>query len=224
MDEKLPPIDLWDKYVPIISVDAGDGSFHTTVHIVDAIGEPRLYTELLSLLENAKEEDTIMFNLNTPGGRLDTTTMLIDALDTTLATTIGKITGEVASAGTMIAMAMDDLQTTPFGSMMIHNYSSGLFGKGNELKSRMDFETPHLAFIFHSVYKNFLSKKERLKVISGDDKYMAATEIDLRWAKVQGKRQKAFDKMNVEAEKANTEALLDHLANQGYTITKEVDS
>ena len=91
------------------------------------------------------------------------------------------VTGTVASAGTLIAMACSSLAVSPHVSFMIHNYSGGMAGKGHEMKARQKFTDDHLNEAFTSFYSGFLSKDEMEKVIEGTDIWMTTPEVNTRW-------------------------------------------
>lgn len=221
--QEVDPDSLWDRYVPIMTTQKPDGTLESVVHIIDVIAEPRQYTELVSLLRAAQEGDTVIFNLNTPGGALDTTLMICDAIENTEATVKGRVTGSVASAGTILVMSMDELEVANFGSMMIHNYSGGVFGKGHEIEAQTKFEIPFLKKFFHETYKTFLNKDERNAVIGGHDHYMAEDEIIERWGKLQARRDKLIGQFMEAQNKAQIAATVEFIEAQGYIVDKPED-
>jgi len=212
---------IYDKHVPIVSTPLENGKVQTVIHIVREITEPSEYVEALTVMNNALEGDIVVFNLNTPGGRLDSTYMLLDAMEHTAATTVARITGEVASAGTMLVMKADSVEAYRWGSMMIHNFSGGFVGKGNEVDVEVAFALPHLKDFFSDTYRYFLTKKEISRVIKDHDIYMGATEIAKRFEIVNIKREKAFNKSQLEAEKENESSVIDYVTSLGYTVTKD---
>ena len=117
------PSRVWDLYVPIIS---NKNTNH--VYLTDGIDEPSFYNELCHILYTADESDTFYFHINTPGGMLDTTFMLLDAMRNSPAHIIGHLTGTVASAGTIIALTCDELICSDDLSWMSHYYSSMIGG------------------------------------------------------------------------------------------------
>jgi ATP-dependent protease ClpP protease subunit len=54
--------------------------------------------------------------------------MIAAAIKHSKAKVIGQLSGTVASAGTLITMACDEIVVTPHLSFMIHNYSGGMAG------------------------------------------------------------------------------------------------
>jgi len=194
---------IFEKKYPIITTEGENGALNSTIYITQEIGAPHEIVEIVALLTAAEDGDTATFKFNTPGGRLDTTLMALDAFASTKALLIGEIVGEVASAGTMWVMAMDDIIVSEWGSMMIHNYTGGIYGKGYELKTRMEFETPFLESFMYGTYKHFLTKKEIGRIVTDKDIYMGANEIMGRWSVVMGKRQKRAEKRIVSQEATN---------------------
>jgi len=191
----------FDKKYPAIATEV-DGRYTTTIYILRGIEAPEEFVEVLAVMAAAQEGDTITFKFNTSGGRLDSTLMLMDAMESCKAVLVGEIVGEVASAGTMLAMKMDHLRAAKWGSMMIHNYSGGMYGKGGEQKVQAEFSLPFLERFFHDVYKDFLTKKERKKVIKDQDMYLDAQDIEERFEKVLTKRQERVTKKVEELNKA----------------------
>jgi ATP-dependent protease ClpP protease subunit len=98
--------------------------------------------------------------------------MLVDAIKTSKAKVIAQISGTVASAGTIITLACDDVEVAPHTAFMIHNYSGGLVGKGHELKAHQEFVDANLNNSFTDLYKGFLTPSEIKKVIDGKDYWM----------------------------------------------------
>ncbi len=116
---------VWDLAVPIVvnknRIDA---------YITDEISEPSDYNELCYLLNVASPAETFYLHINTPGGIIDSAFHLIDAIETSAARVIAILTGTVASAGTIITLACDDIQVAAHTTWMSHNYSGGISGKG----------------------------------------------------------------------------------------------
>ena len=173
--EKLlnpPSNDIWSNYVPIIS-----DKNHTTAYLTNTIEEPSEYNELCFRLKSASPAEIFTLVINTPGGILDSALMLVDAIKTSKAKVIAQISGTVASAGTIITLACDDVDVAPHTAFMIHNYSGGLVGKGHELKAHQEFVDANLNNSFTDLYKGFLTPSEIKKVIDGKDYWMNRDEV-----------------------------------------------
>lgn len=164
--------DVWNNYVPIIS-----DKNHTTAYLTNTIEEPSEYNELCFRLKSASPAEIFTLVINTPGGILDSALMLVDAIKTSKAKVIAQISGTVASAGTIITLACDEVEVAPHTAFMIHNYSGGLVGKGHELKAHQEFVDANLNNSFTDLYKGFLTPSEIKKVIDGKDYWMNRDEV-----------------------------------------------
>lgn len=172
------PTRIWDLEVPIVIDPHADC---ITAYITGAITEPCNYNELCYLLSEASETATFRLHINTPGGIIDSAFMIVAAIKQSRAHIIGTLSGTVASAGTLISMACEDLVITEHLSFMIHNYSGGIAGKGHEMKARQKFTDSHLNEAFKSFYSGFLSDDEMQRVIEGTDFWMGSNEVHDRW-------------------------------------------
>ena len=170
------PLRAWDLYVPVVTTK---NAIHA--YITEAIDEPSNYNELCYLLDTADSSDVVHLYINTPGGMIDSAFMLLAAIKNSAATTIGHLSGTVASAGTMIALACNKLEVAPHTAFMIHNYSAGLAGKGHEMRARQEFADSSLETAFKDIYGNFLTNKEIKAVIDGKDLWMGRDEVLARF-------------------------------------------
>ena len=64
---------------------------------------------------------------------------------------------------------------------MIHNYSTGLVGKGHEIKQQQAFMEKSMVKAFSDFYLGFLTAAEIESVIEGKDLWMAEDEVKTRW-------------------------------------------
>jgi len=66
---------------------------------------------------------------------------------------------------------------------MIHNYSSsGMQGKGHEMKARQQFIDRQLNRAFRDYYIGFLTEEEMSDIIEGKDIWLDHEEVSERWA------------------------------------------
>lgn len=163
---------IWEDHIPI-SKNGREIDVYITAEIVNPIE----YNELCHLLRNATSKETIRLHINTPGGRLDSATMIIDAIAASDAYVIGVLSGNVASAGTMIALACDELECSSYLEFMIHYFSGGTGGKGNEIKAHSNFIDKHMPMIFKKMYAGFLTNKEIEDMIEGKDIWLNGDEV-----------------------------------------------
>lgn len=182
------PTTPWDRLVPVIQ-----NRHHTDIYLTDGIEEPSEYNEMCHILRSAEKGDTVTIYINTPGGMIDSAFMIVDAIKSSKAKVTAYLTGTVASAGTIIALACDNLIVADHTGFMIHNYSGGLQGKGHEMKARQKFMDDSLNDAFTSFYKGFLTDTEITDVIGGKDLWMGKDEVVERWAYKLGRTTRSTD-------------------------------
>ena len=169
---------VWDNVVPIVEVPS---SKTLDAYITSDIGLPIDYNELTYRIKNAPSDYTINLHINTPGGVIDGALFIIDAINKTPAVVTAFLTGTVASAGTIIALACDNVVASAHLSFMIHNYSGGMSGKGHEMKAHQEFVDKNLNNAFTDYYRGFLTIQEIENVIDGKDLWLGKEEVDRRW-------------------------------------------
>lgn len=163
---------VWENHIPIVK-NGREIDAYITAEIVDPIE----YNELCHMIRNATSKEVIRLHINTPGGRLDSSSMIIDAIGQSEAYVIGVLSGTVASAGTMIALACDELECSSYLEFMIHYFSGGTGGKGNEIKAHSSFINKHMPMVFKKMYAGFLTDKEIEDVIEGKDIWLNGDEV-----------------------------------------------
>lgn len=144
------------------------------------ISSPENYIEWFDAIRNAKYEDIVKIYINSSGGHMDTALQFLRVLSETQAEVICSIEGACASAATIIFLAADSLEVTPNSLFMVHNYSSGAFGKGNEMVSQIMFERTWSEKLFNTVYKHFMSEEEIKNVLNGQDLWLDSEEVIIR--------------------------------------------
>ena len=175
-----PKTTVFDNYVPMIT-----NKHTTTVYLTDVIEAPSLYNELCYKLDNASPAEEFFIYINTPGGILDAAIMTVNSIKNTAANTTARLSGTVASAGTIIALACKNVEVADHTAFMIHNYSaSGISGKAHELKAYQAFTERSLEASFREFYKGFLTQKEMKSVIDGQDMWFTTDEVRERVIKL----------------------------------------
>ena len=146
-------------------------------YIIDEIGEPDSFLDLINTLKTAEEHDTVFIYLNTPGGSLQTTVQVISAIRQSRATVVTCLEGEVCSAGTLIFLSGNRHIVNPNCTFMIHNYSQWLGGKGNEVALRVKYSEHYFKKLAMDLYNGFLTEEEIQSVIEGKDYWMESDEV-----------------------------------------------
>lgn len=174
-DDKTSP---FDDYVPVIQSKDGRETF---VYLTDHISYPSEYNKMCYVLDTARTGDVVTIHINNGGGSIDSAFQIINSMQNSKAHIIGKLSGTVASASTVISLYCHELIVADFTAFMIHNYSGGVVGKGHEIKAQQDFVDRELNTAFRSIYSGFLTEKEMSQVINGRDIWIGKDEILSRW-------------------------------------------
>lgn len=175
--------------------------FYITGEIEDDVDR---YLDMINEIKTAEAHDQIFIYLNTPGGSLSTTIQLISAINQAQATVTTCIESEVCSAGTLLFLAGHQHIVNDNCSFMIHNYSHGPVGKGNEVAQRVKFTEEYFMKLAHSFYKGFLTDDEIEDVCDGKDIWMDSNEVKERLESKQVLLDEASIDLPVEAPKKKT--------------------
>ena len=182
--------DIWGQYVPITVVGKAKTGKTYDIYLTESIEAPHVYSRLVHVLNTATKKDKVNLIINNGGGFVDSSFMIIDAMKRSKAHITSHLSGTVASAATIIALQSDDLVVSENLGWLSHNYSSGIQGKGAELKSHMDFMSKELASSFTKIHKGFLTDSEIKEVINDKDFWLNKGEVEKRWKRMQKLRGK----------------------------------
>ena len=161
--------DIWEQYTPILkSRVKGTKGHQYDVYLTSGIEAPAAYNELIHILKNATKKDQINLMINNGGGYVDSGFMISNYIHKSKAVVTARLEGMVASIATVITLACDNIIVGKNVHFMIHNYSHGVQGSGNQVKNYVTFTDRELSKTFNKVYKGFLSLKEINKVTKED--------------------------------------------------------
>lgn len=175
-EEKKDKLSEWDKDVPIVA----RGKV-VTAYLMSEIYEPEVYNELCYTLEYTSA-DYVRLVMNNGGGQLDAMLSIIDAIRKSSAKVVAVLSGTVASAATMIALACDEIEVADHTSWLTHYYSGGSAGKGNEIKAKHLFDEVEIPKMFHTIHKGFFTEEEIERVMDGKDEWLNKEQILARFA------------------------------------------
>lgn len=150
-----------------------------TVYFDKALENPGDYSQLLSLLAAASEDDIFIFRfIGCPGGSLHIALPIYNAIQNTAAQTISVLESHSASAATMLFLACGRAVVQPSATMMIHGASYGAVGHMSYNKSHVEFSDAYLKALFERIYKGFLTDDEINRLLTTDyDMNLLDTEI-----------------------------------------------
>ena len=170
---------VWEEYVPIVESDNG-----LDIYLFESVNAPAVYAEMYHKLLHLPEDKTATIHINNRGGYEQGASTICEALRNTKAKTVGKLSGLVASAATIITMECDDITVAPDTMFMIHESSfDNLGGKFSDMKSFQDFYNNHTRATSKASYLGFLTEEEIERIHNGKELWFNADEVLTRWGK-----------------------------------------
>lgn len=152
-------------------------------YISGEIESPECYIDMYDLIRHARHDDVVKLYINSFGGDLFSAIQFLRVLSETNALVVVSIEGACMSAATLLFLAADQVEITPHSSIMLHNYSSGTFGKGNEMHAQIVHEKSWSTKLFKEVYEDFLSPDEIEQVLNGKDIWLDSDDVMERMQK-----------------------------------------
>jgi len=139
LTEALPETQPIEEAGEIAMVEeAADEGPHSVyvVEISGVIDSPQLFILRRALKEAiANDIDTLVLDMNTPGGALGTTLEMMEALQKFKGRTITYVNPDAISAGSYIAIATDDIYFSPSGAM---GAAEAVTGTGEDIPESMN--------------------------------------------------------------------------------------
>ena len=156
---------------------------HYDVFIDCEITEPEDYRELISILFNANDGDTMSLFINSVGGNLDTALAIIEGLKNTQAHVIAAIIGACHSAASFITMYAHEVAVLDSAYMMVHTATFGSVGMTGNVKAHTDFTVRQVEKLINETYDGFLTADEIVKVKAGVELWFSSDDIKDRIVK-----------------------------------------
>lgn len=151
---------------------------HThVIKVWEDIGAPNEWVEELDLINGASELDTIVLDICSAGGYLDTAMLFNRSLRSTAAHTIAVIGPEASSAASVFALSCREWILDETSSLMCHTSSYRIGGKDTDILEHANFSRKQLRNLYESVYSGFLSQEEIEDVIKGTPFYFDADQL-----------------------------------------------
>jgi ATP-dependent protease ClpP protease subunit len=164
-------------YNPYCQIFASEDNRSFDVYLSEEIATPDLYTELLNLLFTADESVEIHLKINSPGGNMDTGLQIQDAIENSLATVIGYLSGSADSAASAIFCSCDSHVVGHLGLMLVHSCSMGFFAPIHDFVQRGELiytqnkkwlERTYAGFVSEEEIEDILVNKRQLMLDSDD--------------------------------------------------------
>lgn len=148
-----------------------------TVPIDENFMEASYYRGIVNMLAQANEQDIVIFRINSPGGQFSGLLSLLDAIETTQAMTIADITGQAASAASILALNCDQCVVGKYAEMLAHEVSYGVGGKGSDNLSHVQHIKKISDKLIWETYEGFLDDDEIESVLNGKELFLDSDEI-----------------------------------------------
>lgn len=149
-----------------------------TIYINGEIKDRSLPNDLMNTLRNATTDDLLTIYISSFGGYADVMCKfkaIIDTMFHNRCTTVLEPNG--ASAAAHIFIYGHTRIVYPYSYIMFHNYSSGVFGKGQEIMGNATFKDKYFNKMFTADLQDYLSEEELKDLFKGMDFYFDAEEM-----------------------------------------------
>ena len=155
-------------------------SFEMIVNLNDSIRDPGHYFDLVEEMGTLNDCDIVDFKTSSLGGRLDGLVYLLNAIKDCAAPVIGTLSGEAASAATVLLLACDGIRVKPYSTMMIHSASFGYMNHQSNMVNQATFVDKQARKILTDAYQDFLLPEELGRVFDGLEVRLDYDEINER--------------------------------------------
>ena len=147
------------------------------ISITDSISDVFIYDEVLAILDNAEDQDEVVFTIASYGGHLNSLLSLRSAILSTQATVTGKLVSHSCSAAGMLLLSCHNKVVYPNTTFHAHNATYGVYGKSADIKVQVDFETKQLEKLMVDVYAGFLDVETEIPLLlEGKEFYFSAED------------------------------------------------
>lgn len=168
-------IQMFHKSMQVDSVD---------VYLDEHIGDLLYYRGLIQYLHEMDEHDQLRIWLDTPGGDLGSALAIIDAINNSEGNVTTIVTGEAASAGSLIALMSPNLMLGERARFFLHAASYGIgFSKQSDIENYVDNNKTFLREIMQEAYSGFLTDQEMELLFVGKDYYFRGDDLRERLEK-----------------------------------------
>lgn len=147
--------------------------------------EPHRYSKMFYTLSTARSDEAVQLHINTRGGQLNTGVQLINNILTCPAPVTAIIEAECHSLGAFIFLAADYQVVRENCVMLLHNYTSGTYGKGNEQEREIKTMIRWFTDLAKNLLIPFLTEEELKRMLQGEDFWMTTKEIRTRLKRVE---------------------------------------
>lgn len=128
----------------------------------------------IAAMSETDEGDTVIINLQSPGGSMDATDSILHAMKQCDAHIHVIATGNCSSAATFILLECDSFELSDNFNALIHCGSVGAAGNTNEFRKSSVFYNNYMEKTMRDAYKGMLSEEELVAMLNGQDIWLDA--------------------------------------------------
>lgn len=138
------------------------------------------YVEELDVLSQATDLDTVHIKINSTGGDLFTAIEFINAMRQCKGYIITEVTGEAASAVTLITLQGDEIIIHNNTQFMCHTAKYGTYDTVINVADYAKFSDKYLHGLLYEHYEGFLTDEELEDVCKGKQVWLTGEEVNER--------------------------------------------
>lgn len=176
------------------TVTAVPNGIRYSVNVDEEFVDTKQFDYIVSILEEATQDDILTINLSTNGGALHAILPLLGAMAQSNCHVHAHACSDVASAGTFILLRADSISINEFSTIMCHQVQFGSGGPSNNVANHVNHTMGLSNRITRDIYKDFFTEEEIDKMLSGTDFYMDDIEFMTRCKKRNEIREAAVEK------------------------------
>ena len=147
-----------------------------TINFWHPFEDPRNYVPYFKILQEAHEEDQIIFYFDSPGGYLHTLNLFLNALRRCKSKYILARVNYAASAAALLALYCDNIEFNNNSTLMLHTASGGYRGKTQEIESEVEHNKKNYEDLFKYILQKILTDEEIQQLLDGKDFYFTGAE------------------------------------------------
>lgn len=171
------------KYIQPFEVRAAADGVKYTVNIDEEFTSTKQFDEIVAIIDDADELDTVVMNISTDGGALHAILPLLGSMNNARCHIHAHACSDVSSAGTLILLRADSISINEYCSIMCHQVQFGSGGPGNNVANHVKHTMELSERLVKEIYKDFFTDDEIHKMLSGTDFYMDDVEFMVRCKK-----------------------------------------
>lgn len=152
-------------------------AFLHKVFVDEVFSDPAYERDVISILREATENDTVEFYINSTGGNIAAAIPVVNAIRHTKAQVVGILMAQAHSAASLILLACPLTEINPHTEMLIHPAQYGTGGKVRDIQQEVNHTTKYIEEIMDEMYAHFLSPEEIEDVKKGLELYLRYDQI-----------------------------------------------